>query len=176
MATPAPPPRPAPAAPPAPPKPEPVRAKELAARVTSRFPDVKAEYMRERRLKLTVPSSIMKDVAVMVRDDLGFDHPGTVSGTDWIAKNQIEVVYFVGSASRPGFEDFIVALSEWIPRDNPVAPSLLDVWTGVEYSEREGQEMLGINFQGNPYKGRFLLPEDWNDMPPLRKDYVSPGR
>ncbi|MGD0478389.1 MAG: NADH-quinone oxidoreductase subunit C [Nitrososphaerales archaeon] len=157
-------------------KPEPARAKELASRITSRFPEVKVDYMREKRLKVTAPSARIKELATMVRDELGFDHPSAVSGVDWIAKNEIEIIYFVSSASRAGFQDFVVALAEKIPRGNPVAPSLIDVWTGVEYHEREGQEMLGINFQGNPYKGHFLLPEDWNDMPPLRKDYVSPGR
>ncbi len=178
-------PQPAPPAPPAsapaaspvaPPKPEPVRAKELASKITEKFPEAKVDYLREKRLKVTVPSARIKDVATMVRDELGFDHPSTVSGVDWIAKDEIEIIYFVGSVSRAGYQDFIVAIAERIPRGSPVAPSLIDVWTGVDYSEREGQEMLGINFDGNPYKGRFLLPEDWNDMPPLRKDYVSPGR
>ena len=157
-------------------KPEPARAKELASRITSEFPEVKVDYMREKRLKVTAPSTRIKELAMMVRDELGFDHPSAVSGVDWIAKNEIEIIYFVSSVSRAGFRDFVIALAERIPREDPTAPSLIDVWTGVEYHEREGQEMLGINFQGNPYKGHFLLPEDWNDMPPLRKDYVSPGR
>jgi NADH:ubiquinone oxidoreductase subunit C len=137
---------------------------------------VKVDYLREKRLKVTVPSATIKAVATMVRDDLGFDHPSVVSGIDWIAKDEIEIIYFVGSVSREGLQDFVVAIAERVPRGKPVAPSLIDVWTGVEYHEREGQEMLGIDFEGNPYKGRFLLPEDWNDIPPLRKDYVSPGR
>ena len=132
--------------------------------------------MREKRLKVTTPSPRIKEVAMMVRDELGFDHPSAVSGVDWIAKDEIEIVYFISSVSQAGYRNFVVALAERIPRGNPVASSLIDVWAGVEYHEREGQEMLGINFVGNPYKGHFLLPEDWNDMPPLRKDYVSPGR
>ncbi|MGD0318150.1 MAG: NADH-quinone oxidoreductase subunit C [Nitrososphaerales archaeon] len=158
------------------PKPEPARAKELASRITSKFPEAKVDYMREKRLKVTAPSARIKELATLVRDELGFDHPSAVCGVDWIAKDEIEIIYFVSSVSRTGYQDFVVALAERIPRGNPVAPSLIDVWTGVEYHEREGQEMLGVNFEGNPYKGHFLLPEDWNDMPPLRKDYVSPGR
>ncbi|MGD0146694.1 MAG: NADH-quinone oxidoreductase subunit C [Nitrososphaerales archaeon] len=145
-------------------------------RITSKFPEVKIDYVREKRLKVTAPSARIKELATMVRDELGFDHPSAVSGVDWIAKDEIEIIYFVSSVSRAGYQDFVVALAERIPRGNPVAPSLIEVWTGVEYHEREGQEMLGVNFEGNPYKGHFLLPEDWSDMPPLRKDYVSPGR
>ena len=166
---------PAPAPAPAPPKPEPIRARGFASQITSRFPDVKVEWMRERRLKVSMTPSRIKEVGLFARDTLGFDHISTVSGVDWIARNQLEVEYFVGSTT-PGQEDFILAVSELVARDNPVVPTLIDVWRGVEYHERETHEMFGINFQGHPNQSHILLPEDWNDLPPLRKDYVSPGR
>ena len=131
--------------------------------------------MKERRLKISTNAGRVKEVGIFIRDSLGFDHISTVSGVDWIAQNQLEVVYFIGS-STPGQEDFILALSERIPRENPVAPTLVDVWRGVDYPERETHEMFGINFQGHPNQSHLFLPEDWNDLPPLRKDYVSPGR
>ncbi|MBI3859066.1 MAG: NADH-quinone oxidoreductase subunit C [Thaumarchaeota archaeon] len=167
-----------PASPPATPAPkaEPVRAKELAAKIASKFPEVKVDYMRERRLKVTAPSSKVKDLGTFVRDELGFDHLDTVSAVDWIGKNEFEIIYFVGSASKPGLEDFILAMAERIPRDDPVAPTLIDVWLAADYNERETHEMFGINFQGHPNQSHLFLPEDWNDIPPLRKDYVSPGR
>ena len=131
--------------------------------------------MKEKRLKVTTSSDKIKDVATAVRDDLGFNHISAVSGVDWIASNQLEVVYFVGSVAQ-GWADFVVALAERIPRDDPSAPTLISVWPGAEYQERETHEMFGINFQGHPNQNHILLPEDWNDLPPLRKDYVSPGR
>ena len=164
-----------PAASPPQPKPEPVRAKGFADRITSRFPEVTVAWMRERRLKVTATPERIKEVCLLVRDDLGFDHISAVSGVDWIAKNELEIVYFVGSV-KPGLVDFVVAVAERVHRDNPVAPTLIEVWPGVEYHERETHEMLGINFQGHPNQSHILLPEDWSDLPPLRKDYVSPGR
>jgi NADH:ubiquinone oxidoreductase subunit C len=137
---------------------EPVRAKEFAARITSKFPAVKVEYVRERRLKATASPATIKDVSLFARDELGFDHISTVSGVDWIAKNEFEVVYFIGSASRPGLEDFIIAIAERVPRDNPVVPTLIDVCQGALYNERETHEMFGINFQGHPNQGHVLLP------------------
>jgi NADH-quinone oxidoreductase subunit C len=136
---------------------------------------VKVEWMKERRLKVSTTPSQVKDVGTFVRDSLGFDHISAVSAVDWIAKNELETVYFVGSTT-PGQEDFIIGVSERVPRDNPVAPTLIGVWKGAEFHERETHEMFGINFQGHPNQAHILLPEDWNDLPPLRKDYVSPGR
>jgi NADH-quinone oxidoreductase subunit C len=158
------------------PKPEPVRAKELAGAITQRFPSVRVDYMRERRLKVTTTPADVTDVALLVRDQLGFDHIGAVSGVDWIAANEFEVVYFVGCLSRPGYEDFVIALAERVARDDPVVPTLTGVWPGADYHERETHEMFGINFRGHPSNAHLILPEDWNDLPPLRKDYVSPGR
>jgi NADH-quinone oxidoreductase subunit C len=131
--------------------------------------------MKERRLKVSTEPSRIRDVALFVRDELGFNHISTVSGVDWIAKNELEVVYFIGTI-KAGWTDFVVALSEFVPRDNPVVPSLIEVWTGADFNERETHEMFGINFRGHPSQAHLLLPEDWNDLPPLRKDYVSPGR
>ena len=175
---PAPPPKPAASTAPVPLRsqpPEPVRAKGFASQIASRFPDVKVDWMKDRRLKATATPLRMKEVGLFVRDSLGFDHISTVSGVDWIAKNELEVVYFVGS-TRPGQEDFVLALSERVARDNPVVPTLIDVWKGADYMERETHEMFGMNIQGHPNQSHLYLPEDWNDLPPLRKDYVSPGR
>ena len=158
------------------PKPEPVRAKDLAAKITAKFPRVIVDYMRDDRLKVTTTPTTVKDLGVFIRDDLGFDHLSTVSGVDWIAKNEFEIVYFVGNLSKPGLEDFILAMAERVARDDPVVPSLVEVWVAADYNERETHEMFGINFQGHPNQSHILLPEDWNDLPPLRKDYISPGR
>ncbi|MDE1854672.1 MAG: NADH-quinone oxidoreductase subunit C, partial [Thaumarchaeota archaeon] len=125
-----------PAAPGTPPKAEPVRAKELAGKIAAKFPDVRVDYMRERRLKVTVAPDRIKEVALFVRDGLGFDHISAVSGVDWIGKSEFEVVYFIGSLSKPGLEDFIVSLAERVLRDRPVVPTLIDVWLGADYSER----------------------------------------
>jgi NADH-quinone oxidoreductase subunit C len=132
--------------------------------------------MREKRLKVTVPIEKMKDVALFVKNNLGFDHISAVAGTDYIAKNEIEVVYFVGTTAKQGFEDFIVAIAERPKRDSPIVGSLVDVWPGAEYQERHTWEVVGVDFKGHPDLRNLLLPEDWNDIPPLRKDYHSPGR
>ena len=168
-------PAPATAAVPPPPKPDPVRARGFADQVAAKYPDVKVDWMKERRLKVTTTPQGIREVGLFVRDALGFDHISTVSGVDWIAKNELEVVYFVGS-TKPGQEDFVLGLAERVARDNPVVPTMIEVWKGADYMERETHEMFGINFQGHPSQAHLYLPEDWNDLPPLRKDYVSPGR
>ncbi|MGH9919161.1 MAG: NADH-quinone oxidoreductase subunit C [Nitrososphaerales archaeon] len=166
-----------PTAGPATPPPDTTRTKALADQIVTKFPSTKVDYAREKRLKVTVPPEQIKEAAYFLRDVLGFDHLTLVGGTDYMQQHEFEVIYFVGSISKPGQQDLVVQLAERVKRDDsPKVPSLTEVWGGAEYHERETYEMLGIAFEGHPDLRRLLLPEDWNDIPPLRKDYVSPGR
>jgi NADH-quinone oxidoreductase subunit C len=58
--------------------------------------------------------------------------------------------------------------------DGQTVPSIRDIFLGAEYPERETADMYGIVFEGNPLKGRFLLPDDWIGFP-LRKEYPLGG-
>ncbi len=57
-----------------------------------------------------------------------------------------------------------------VPVDDPVVPSLFDLWPGSENLEREVFDMFGIEFADHPDMSRVLMPEDWVGHP-LRKDY-----
>jgi NADH-quinone oxidoreductase subunit C len=58
-----------------------------------------------------------------------------------------------------------------VPADDPVVPSLFDLWPGSEAHERETFDMFGIRFSDHPDLTRILMPEDWEGHP-LRKDYA----
>jgi len=162
---------------PMPPVPDTTRTKALANVIVQKFPSTKVDYVREKRVKLTSTVDQIKEVAFFIRDQLGFDHLNVVGGTDYMQQGEFEVIYFVGSLSTPGQQDLVVQLAERVKREeSPKVPSLTEVWGAAEYHERETFEMLGIFFEGHPDLRRLLLPEDWDDIPPLRKDYHSPGR
>ena len=58
-----------------------------------------------------------------------------------------------------------------VPEDDPVVPSLFDLYPGTEAMEREVFDLFGIRFDGHPDLTRILMPEDWEGHP-LRKDYA----
>jgi len=151
--------------------------KGLMTQLSSQFGDkVKASYIRPLRIKIYVDPTNIVEVASFLRDSMGFDHAESVAGIDYPKDNQIEVAYHLGSYSRMDLGAHILLLATRTNRDDPRLPTLINIYKSVEYHERETFEMLGVYFEGHPRNERFLLPEDWADIPPLRRDFRIKGR
>ena len=133
-------------------------------------------YIRPLRMKIMVEPRDVLAIAIFLRDNMGFDHAESVAGTDYPKDNQIEVIYHLGSYGTETMEGHIMALATRTSRNDARLPSLIDVFRSVEYHERETFEMLGVYFEGHPRNERFLLPEDWADIPPLRREFRIKGR
>ena len=171
-------PKPSPAAQPPKKEPEaPPFEKGLVEEIKKQFGDsIKIVFIRPLRIKIVVEPQDIVGVATFLRDSMGFDHAESVAGTDYPKDGQIEVIYHLGSYSRDDLGAHVLSLATRTSRDDPMLPTLINVYKSVEYHERETFEMLGVYFEGHPRNERFLLPEDWADIPPLRKDFRIKGR
>jgi NADH:ubiquinone oxidoreductase subunit C len=151
--------------------------KGLMEQIKKEFGDlVKVVFIKPLRIKIQVEPQDIVGVASFLRDNMGFDHAESVAGTDYPKNNQIEVIYHLGSYSRQELAAHILWLTTRTNRDDARLPTLINIYKSVEYHERECYEMLGVYFEGHPRNERFLLPEDWADLPPLRKDFRIKGR
>lgn len=92
----------------------------------------------------------------------------SVSGVDWHKEEKLEVVY---DYTRFDQENCRVTVRTFIPRENPVVPTVSGVIPGANWHERETFDFYGITFEGHPDLTRILLPED-ADFHPLLKDYM----
>ena len=141
-------------------------------------------FVKPDRVGIKVSREDVHDVAEFARDALNYDHVDSVSGVDYPADKEIEVVYHLSSYTDPTLTRQILELATRAQReDKPIPgndatklPSLRDIFYSVEFHEREVFEMLGVYFEGHPDNRRLLLPEDWADLPPLRKDFRNKGR
>ena len=151
--------------------------KGLVEEIKKQFGDsVRVVFIKPLRIKIQVEPHNIIGVATFLRDSMRFDHAESVAGTDYPKDNQIEVVYHLGSYTREDLGAHVLALAARTSRDDARLPTLMNVFKSVEYHERETFEMLGVYFEGHPRNERFLLPEDWADIPPLRKDFRIKGR
>lgn len=151
--------------------------KGLAEQIRNKFGDlVKVVFIKPLHIKIQVEAQDIVGVANFLRDSMGFDHAESVAGTDYPKDNQIEVIYHLGSYSRQDLVAHILWLTTRTNKDDARLPTLINIYKSVEYHERECYEMLGVYFEGHPRNERFLLPEDWADIPPLRRDFRIKGR
>ncbi len=152
-------------------------SKDILNSVVEKFGDrIKVIYDKRNRSKIMVDPEIIVETAIFLRDNHGFDHVESASGTDYPKEDQIEINYHLGSYVNPDLFPYVLVLSTKTNRDDPKTNSLINILPSVEYFERETYEMLGVYFIGHPRNERFLLPEDWADIPPLRKDFRLKGR
>ena len=159
--------------------------KNISDKVVEKFGDkIEVEFVKENRVGIKAKREDVHDVAEFIRDGLNYDHVESVSGVDYPQDKEIEVVYHIGSYSDSSLAKQILVLSTRAQREeNPLPgkdatklPSLRDIFYSVEFHEREVFEMFGVYFNGHPDNRRLLLPEDWADLPPLRKDFAIKGR
>ncbi len=112
------------------------------------------------------------------RDDFGLIFFSWLSAVDW--SNQVEVGdaltepveerYEVIAAVADISTGLIVLFSTDLEKDNPRLASLVGVYAGANWHEREAHEMFGIEFDGHPQLIKLYLPEGFLGHP-LRKSY-----
>lgn len=61
-----------------------------------------------------------------------------------------------------------------LPKDNPVIPTVENIWKTANWHEREAYDLFGVSFAGHSNLVRILLPDDWAGHP-MRKDYKYPA-
>ena len=109
------------------------------------------------------PDHVVAAAELVRQHGFGMD---TVTGVDWMAAGQMEVVYdFFHPASV-----LHVVVRTRIPRDKAELPTIQGVFPGANWHERETHDFFGIKFIGHPDLSPLLLPED-ADYHPLRKDF-----
>jgi len=106
--------------------------------------------------------------AIAEDENLKFDYICNIGGSD--TGENLEAVYSVASVSKKLRLDFKVIL----PYENPEIESVQKVWKGANWHEREMWELFGINIKNHNDLKCFLLPEDWNQGHPMRKDWDAP--
>ena len=131
----------------------------------------------------------LRAAARLLRDHpaLRYDCCHLISAVDWPDRGDeppaIEVVYHLVSyvvrpeasyRSRPVKNDPFLALKVFVPRATPEVPTVMDIWVGADWHERETWDLMGVRFTGRAELPRILLPEDWPGHP-LRKDWEYPA-
>jgi NADH-quinone oxidoreductase subunit C len=146
----------------------------VAERLRSWNPKAVVEVMEFRgETTIVVPRELLRAAAERCRDDASLKYNLLTDATSvdrFPAEPRFELNYHLVSIPRREK----VRLRVWLGGDDPVVDSLVPVWPGANWLEREIFDLFGIRFLGHPDLRRILLPDDWEGHP-LRRDYPVEG-
>ena len=129
-------------------------------------------------IKVSVPSSEWVSAHQTARDQLDLVFFSWLSAIDW--SNEVAVGDALGEEVEERLELLStvsdlgdgrrVTFSADLDLETPAVDSLVPVYAGANWHEREAAEMFGIEFRGHPDMGHLYLPESFVGNP-LRKSY-----
>jgi len=148
----------------------------IAQAIRERFPTIyRGATLFRGDLSVHLHKTGLHDVCRFLKDDpeMDFDYPIHIASVDDPAQvERFEVVYEFFSIRKKRS----VRLKTRLRTDDCTIASVVDIWKGADFLEREVFDMMGIRFIGHPNLKRILLPDEYDEGYPLRKDFPVEGR
>lgn len=147
-----------------------------AEKIKAKFPEAFVSVKEWRGdLAVTVRKESVVEVCRYLHDDpeMNFDYIIHIASVDYPDdEERFEVVYEFYSIPRKAR----IRIKARLPEENPSVETLTGIWKGANFMEREVYDMMGIRFEGHPNLRRILLPDDYEEGWPLRKDFPVEGK
>ena len=139
--------------------------KDIASKIEAKFPGSIAAADGDYIL---VDSDSLINIAAFLKEtpELGFNYLSFITAVDYY--DYFEVVYRLESMEH---NHSLIMKTRCHDRENPAVPSVVGLWLGADFQEREIFDLMGINFEGHPNMKRIFLWEGYQGHP-LRKDYL----
>ncbi len=147
---------------------------EVVTALRARFDHIQESEFRDQTRVVVRPEDLFAAMQLL-RDEQGFDLLVDVTCVDYLnyrdATARFGLVYLLADTVRNRRLTVRVMLNE----PDLEVDSVVPLWEGANWMEREVWDMFGIRFRGHPDLRRILLPEQFTAFP-LRKDYPLQGR
>ena len=143
--------------------------------LNARFADaLRWEQFRDNQ-RVIVPAERVAEALELLNKQGGFDMLIDVTAVDYLrypdATDRYGVIYALLNTNT-GERVFVKTM---VNDPDPALPSVIGIWKGADWLEREVFDMFGIRFEGHPDLRRILMPAEFVGWP-LRKDYPLRGR
>ncbi|CAG1012263.1 MAG: NADH-quinone oxidoreductase subunit D [Anaerolinea sp.] len=143
-------------------------ASGVADALVQRFPDAVKKDTRKGYEGVIIDHHKLLEVAGAIRDDYGFNYLSSLTAVDYLGMgDHMEVVYHAFRVPTGGAPLVFKAQTD---RVEPTIPSLVKVYPGADFQEREAYDLYGIYFPGHPNLKRILLWDGFEGHP-MRKDW-----
>ncbi|MBI3313430.1 MAG: NADH-quinone oxidoreductase subunit C [Candidatus Omnitrophica bacterium] len=140
-------------------------AAEIKSKIEAALPGVKITLSRESIL-VENPQDLPKVMRFLKESpDFRLDYLSSVTGVDYL--EYLESVYHLYSMEK---QSGTVVVKIRVKRENPKIPSVVPIFRGAEFQERENYDMYGIVYENHPDLRRLFMWEGFEGYP-MRKDY-----
>ena len=139
---------------------------EVAKKITEKFPGAVVE-ANDQALILNRESLLKVAEYLKTSPEFAFNYFVDITAVDYF--DYFEVVYRLASLEH---NHALVLKVRCYGRDELTLPSVLSLWRGADYMEREIYDLMGIKFEGRPDMRRIFMWEGFNGYP-LRKDFLG---
>ncbi|HEX2620108.1 MAG TPA: NADH-quinone oxidoreductase subunit C, partial [Phototrophicaceae bacterium] len=143
---------------------------EAIAALKAKYPGVVTDDTRQGYYGVIVDKNKLIDVATTLRDELGFNYLSSATAVDYEglegSTNHLEMVYHAYQITGGK----ALVFKAQTDRENAEIPSLIDVYPGADFQEREAYDLFGIRFPGHPNLKRILMWDGFEGHP-MRKDW-----
>ena len=143
---------------------KPLSGEDVAREIGKQFPDSVDEFGGNT---VFVKGESLLEVARFLKESPGldFDYVTAITAVDF--SDHFELVYHLTSIKH---NHSVVLKARCYGRESPALPSVVGIWRGADFQEREIYDLMGIAFDGHPNMKRIVLWEGFQGHP-LRKDY-----
>ena len=146
---------------------------EFFNKIKESFKNVTLEF---ETIKIQIDSTEWIETHIKLRDEFNLKFFSWLSAIDW--DNEVSVGEAPKENVSPSFEIItclsdldntnLVTVSTSISKSEPNINSLIDVYAGANWHEREAYEMFGINFENHPNLEKLYLPDGYEGNPMLK--------
>ncbi len=141
--------------------------------IANNFTNVSNDY---RTIKISIKSSDWVSTITKLKDEHGLIFFSWLSAVDWTnevvtgepPKDKVEECFEILCCLSDIEYGNLVIVSTKIDKKNPTIDSLVDVYVGANWHERESYEMFGIIFEGHPDLKKLYLPDHFEGFPLLK--------
>ena len=141
--------------------------------LTARFGPLDTTTFRDQT-RVVVPAARSFEALGFLKEQ-GFDLLVDVTCVDYLeykgAKQRYGLVYQLASTATGQR----LTVRVFADDPEPTVASVVSLWEGANWLEREVWDLFGIRFAGHPDLRRLVMPEQFTAHP-LRKDYPLQGR
>lgn len=141
-----------------------LKGEEIARKLEDSLPGVVVETIEST---VIVKEDALFEAAQFLRNTPGleFDYLTSLTAADY--PKYLELIYHLTSIKH---NHSLVLKTRCYNRESPEVPSVVSLWNGANFQEREVYDLMGISFTGHPNLRRIFLWEGFQGHP-LRKDF-----